>query len=134
MTSLTQRQLLLRKELAQLKVLYQTPHTPETLALLAELFDEAMPVETDCPTLTRAFALYRKTGKCFPTPAHINELLPDCCQTPVHDALPQGKIKRTPGYGRSLYEKWKLRHTGTEVHKILDKLAKQADEASESQK
>ncbi|MDD2966624.1 MAG: hypothetical protein PHN64_03895 [Desulfovibrionaceae bacterium] len=59
--------------------------------MLADVWDDAFCDEQLC-NMQRACAMYRRTGKRFPTPAHIFDLLPQCRQQGVQNdqqALPE---------------------------------------------
>lgn len=119
MPQLTPLQSGLLEELAQAALLYQTSHTREEIALLSELFAEALADEKDLPAIWRAFALHRKQSKRFPTPAHILELLPECQQRAAANPLPEPDSKITPGFGKRVCEMWLARKTTAQQDKAV---------------
>lgn len=89
----------LLNELSKCEIAYQGGHSPEELAVLMELFAEAMPNENP-QSIRRAFAMHRKLSTRFPTPAHIIALLPDCRVMPDRCAIPEKtSVPATDGLG-----------------------------------
>lgn len=65
------------QRLGELSLLYGRDRSPEELALLADLWAEALDGEGP-DEVARAFALHLREGERFPCPADIVRLLPRC--------------------------------------------------------
>lgn len=65
------------QRLGELSLLHGRDRSPEELALLADLWAEALDGE-ERDEVARAFALYLREGERFPCPADILRLLPRC--------------------------------------------------------
>ena len=65
------------QRLGELSLLHGRDRSPEELALLADLWAEALDGE-ERDEVVRAFALYLREGERFPCPADILRLLPRC--------------------------------------------------------
>lgn len=65
------------QRLGELSLLHGRDRSPEELALLADLWAEALDGEGQ-DEVARAFALYLREGERFPCPADILCLLPRC--------------------------------------------------------
>ena len=107
-------------------LIYQTSHTREEIALLSELFAEALADEKDLPAIWRAFALHRKRSKRFPTPAHILELLPECHIAPEPIAIMEGEPPITPGFGKKVCELWLRKNKNSEPGRTLEDMIREA--------
>lgn len=68
---------LLLQRLGELSLLHGRDRSPEELALLVDLWAEALDGE-ERDEVARAFALYLREGERFPCPADILRLLPRC--------------------------------------------------------
>lgn len=77
------------QRLGELSLLYGRDRSPEELALLADLWAEALAGE-ERDEVARAFALYLREGERFPCPADILRLLPRCrAAARTRTALPE---------------------------------------------
>lgn len=84
--------------------MYQSGQSPEEITLLAEVFAETL-AEEELATLDKAFMLYMRNNKRFPTPAHIFELLPECRPRKEYMPLAEKEEIHTPGFGKMICDK-----------------------------
>lgn len=85
--------------LAKANLLYQGQYSREEIDALCAIFAEVFEGE-DSEAIARAFALYFRQGKRFPTPAHILELLPECRPACMEGGEEEAAI--TPGFGQAM--------------------------------